>query len=103
MISYYGYADGSGEYYIAVDSDKCNGCQKCVNKCPQNILCIDLLFIDLEDRPVVVVKESHCNNLKYLCAQQCQPEKNQTFCTMVCPNEAITCHFASSRVNIDVV
>ena len=38
MITHYGYTDGSGEYYIVIDSDKCNGCGKCVQKCPQKAL-----------------------------------------------------------------
>jgi Fe-S-cluster-containing dehydrogenase component len=100
VISYYGYVDGSGEYYIVIDSDKCNGCQKCISQCPQNILHIDLLFIDLEDKPVAAVKESHCNKIKYLCTQQCHPEKNQTPCTIACSTKAITCHFTTSTDNI---
>ena len=30
----YGYSDGTGEYYITVDTGKCDGCGKCVEACP---------------------------------------------------------------------
>ncbi|MCL2642678.1 MAG: 4Fe-4S binding protein [Candidatus Bathyarchaeota archaeon] len=94
MISYYGYSDGSGEYFIIVDSEKCSGCQKCVNQCPKNALHIELLFIDLEDKPVASVKEAFCNKIQYICAQ-CKPEKNQTPCTLACPNKAIKCLYTT--------
>ena len=38
MITHYGYSDGSGEYYITIDSDKCNGCGICVKQCPMSAL-----------------------------------------------------------------
>lgn len=38
MIIHYGYADGSGEYYLIVDTDKCDGCGRCVEVCPNDIL-----------------------------------------------------------------
>ena len=96
MISYYGYSDGSGEYFLIVDSDKCNGCQKCVTQCPQNILHLELMFIDLEDKPVAAVKEEQCNKIRYTCTQHCTPEKNQTPCIFACPTNAITCHFTTA-------
>ncbi|MCL2257868.1 MAG: 4Fe-4S binding protein [Nitrososphaerota archaeon] len=99
MISYYGYSDASGEYYIAIDSNKCNACQKCVTQCPQNALQIIPMFIDLDDKPVVTVKENQCNKIRYICTQQCNPEKNQTKCTTTCPTQAITCHFTQTTTS----
>jgi predicted CoA-substrate-specific enzyme activase len=29
----YGYSDGTGEYYVSVDTGKCDGCGKCVEAC----------------------------------------------------------------------
>ncbi len=34
----YGYKDGSGEYFITIDTDLCNSCEKCVEACPAGVL-----------------------------------------------------------------
>jgi predicted CoA-substrate-specific enzyme activase len=34
----YGYSDGTGEYYITIDSGKCDGCGQCVEACPAHNL-----------------------------------------------------------------
>lgn len=38
MKANYGYADGSGEYYLTIDTDRCDGCGECVTACPSGIL-----------------------------------------------------------------
>ncbi|MDR2203558.1 MAG: 4Fe-4S binding protein [Nitrososphaerota archaeon] len=90
MITYYGYTDGSGAFYVVINSDKCNGCRNCIKQCPKNLLQIASIFIDLDDKPVVAIKPEHCNNIKYLCAQ-CNPKQNQTPCITSCPTKAIKC------------
>ena len=94
MITHYGYTDGSGEYYVIIDSDKCNGCEKCVKQCPKNALQLELEFIDLEDKPVATIRKECCNKIKYICAE-CKPEKNSTPCILSCPTEAIKCVFTA--------
>jgi len=90
IIAYYGYSDGSGEYYIVVDDEKCNGCGECVKVCPQAVLCLENLLIDLEDKCVMIVKESQRKNLKYTCAA-CKPELNQAPCVLSCSRKAVKC------------
>jgi ferredoxin len=34
----YGYADATGEYYLTIDTARCDGCGDCVPACPENIL-----------------------------------------------------------------
>jgi len=92
MITYYGYADGSGEYFVAIDSDKCEGCGRCVKMCPKGVLQVGSVFIDLEDKSVAVVKEECCNKLGYLCAE-CGPERNQSPCVLSCRVGAVKCVF----------
>ena len=58
VITHYGYADGSGEYYIVIDGDKCDGCGKCVGECPEGALEIVTALVDLEDRTVAAVLKS---------------------------------------------
>jgi Fe-S-cluster-containing hydrogenase component 2 len=90
MITHYGYTDGSGEYYIVVDSDKCNGCGKCAKACPQRALELITEFIDLEDKTVAAVSEEHRKKIHYTCGT-CKPEQNQTPCVTACSSKAVKC------------
>jgi NAD-dependent dihydropyrimidine dehydrogenase PreA subunit len=90
IITHYGYSDGSGEYYIVIDSDKCSGCGKCVQKCPQAALKLETEFIDLEDKTVAAVNEDQRKKIKYTCAS-CKPENNNTPCVLECQAKAIRC------------
>lgn len=90
MITHYGYIDGSGEFYIIIDSDKCNSCGECVKQCPQNALEMVTEFIDFEDKTVAAVSEQHRKKIKYTCTA-CKPETNKTPCTIACPQGAINC------------
>ena len=90
MITHYGYSDGSGDYYITVDTDKCTGCGKCVKECPESALQMETMLIDLEDNIVASVTEEHRKKIKYTCAC-CKPEKNVAPCVLVCESKAIGC------------
>jgi ferredoxin len=88
VITYYGYADGSGEYYIVIDADKCDGCGKCVKTCPQNVLQLETMLIDLDDKTVASVTEEQRKKLRYSCSE-CKPESGQTPCTSSCGQKAV--------------
>jgi Fe-S-cluster-containing hydrogenase component 2 len=90
VITHYGYIDGSGEFYIVVDSDKCSGCGKCVTACPQKALQLETAFIDLEDKTVAAVTEGHRKKIKYTCTA-CKPENGKTPCILACEGKAIKC------------
>jgi adenylylsulfate reductase subunit B len=38
MRANYGYADGSGEWYLTIDTDVCDACGACVKACPQHAI-----------------------------------------------------------------
>jgi ferredoxin len=87
-IANYGYTDGSGDWYIIVDSDKCDGCGKCVEACPQNVL--EVITDDYDDK-VVAIRKEHRKNVKYVCAP-CKPTSGprDVKCQKACPTAAIT-------------
>ncbi len=90
MITHYGYSDGSGEYYITLDTDKCNGCGKCVKQCPKSALCLETILVDLEDKTVASVTDEHRKKIKYTCFA-CKPESNRSPCVLSCNRKAISC------------
>lgn len=90
MITYYGYSDGSGEYYVIIDTEKCSGCGKCVEKCAQSVLKLETIFVDLEDKIVASVKEDQRKKIKYTCSS-CKPETNCSPCVLSCEGKAIRC------------
>jgi Fe-S-cluster-containing hydrogenase component 2 len=87
MIVHYGYKDGSGEYFISIDTDRCNGCGRCVEVCPQHVLEMRTMMVDLEDVVVAAVTEAHRRKIKYSCAP-CKPEKKPP-CVVACQQDAI--------------
>ncbi len=34
----YGYSDGTGNYFITIDTGRCDGCGECVPACPHGII-----------------------------------------------------------------
>lgn len=68
MIAHYGYKDGSGEYFITIDTEKCNSCGDCVTACPGGVLEIVSNEFDIEGGTMVVVREEHRKKIRYSCA-----------------------------------
>jgi ferredoxin len=69
MLANWGYQDGSGAYFITIDTDKCNGCGKCVQPCPQGVFEVGEDPADpLREEPVAFVKESIRKKLRFSCS-----------------------------------
>ncbi|MDO9535153.1 MAG: 4Fe-4S dicluster domain-containing protein [Bacillota bacterium] len=89
MLANYGYNDGSGDFFITIDTDKCMECEDkpCVAACPVEIL---ESFTDDYDDHVVGVVEKHRNKIRYSCAP-CKhaSEERNIACQKACPFEAI--------------
>jgi len=96
MIIHYGYSDGSGEYYISIDAEKCNGCGKCIENCPQQALEMGSVMVDLEEKLVATVLEKHRREIKYTCSP-CNPENRKAPCVFVCDKDAISCTWHPRR------
>ncbi|UCF69141.1 MAG: 4Fe-4S binding protein [Acidobacteriota bacterium] len=73
MLANYGYKDGSGEFFITVDTEKCTGCGECVTACPAGVQALveDEFDIDAEHE-IVAVTAAHAKKIKYSCGP-CKP------------------------------
>ena len=58
MIANYGYQDGSGAYFITIDTDRCLGCEGrwCVAACPEALFLIEA--DDYDDEVATIVEEA---------------------------------------------
>jgi ferredoxin len=73
MQGFYGFKDASGDWFVIIDTDRCNGCGKCVEVCPSNVLEVHEDDLDpLSEEIVVTVREEKRNKIKYTCAP-CKP------------------------------
>lgn len=92
MIAHYGFKDGSGDWYLVLDTDRCNGCGQCVEVCPVNILEVGVDRMDIfREEPVASVKEEERKKIRYHCAP-CKPGYGSDLppCIKTCKTRAIS-------------
>ncbi len=84
----YGYSDGTGEYYLTIDTGKCDGCGKCVEPCPSAVLEVGR---NDQGQPKARVKEAVRKKLHLTCSgfKTCSAA-NSVNCHTACPNNAIS-------------
>lgn len=93
MLANYGYSDGSGNYFITVDTKKCNGCGDCVSACPAGVF--QVLYEDpndpVNDKPLAMIKLDKKNKIKYECGP-CKPStaRPPLPCVAACKTGAIS-------------
>ncbi len=87
MIANYGYEDGSGHYYIKIDTSKCAECSDkgCISTCPEKLFATEL---DDFDDEVVLIREDARNTLQTSCAQ-CKSGADKELCAAACTANAI--------------
>lgn len=89
MLANYGYKDGSGDYFITVDTERCVTCSDhpCAAACPAGVL--EIVLDDYDDT-VCAVREEHRKKIKYSCAP-CKPVSGRVAlpCLVVCTPGAL--------------
>jgi Fe-S-cluster-containing hydrogenase component 2 len=90
VIANYGYTDGSGSYYITVNTDSCPTCpgQPCVTTCPESMFIVEP---DDYDDDAAMIKREFWKQVKYKCAP-CKPVDQAQVppCIAACPAKAIS-------------
>lgn len=92
MIAQFGYQDGGGEFFITIDTGRCNGCGACVPACPAGVFELaENPYDPLTGGVIAVVRETQRNRLQSACAP-CKPRSNRPPlpCQVVCRPGAIT-------------
>jgi NAD-dependent dihydropyrimidine dehydrogenase PreA subunit len=93
MLANYGYQDGSGEYFITIDTEKCDGCGECVKLCPAGVFEVkeEDPHDPMREGPVAVVAQDKRRKLKYEC-NPCKPSTNAPAlpCVKACKAGAIS-------------
>lgn len=98
MIANYGYRDGSGEYYLTIDTDRCIDCEGhwCVDACPQSLFVIEADDYDDEVATIVMAGRKQLKEKCSGCKGSFQnnassPGSYRTLpCTAACVPAAIT-------------
>jgi Fe-S-cluster-containing hydrogenase component 2 len=92
MIAHYGFKDGSGDWYLIIDTDKCNGCSRCVEVCPAKALEVGPDEMDMfRKEPVASLKQGERKKIRYTCAP-CKPGGGEepAPCAAACETKAIS-------------
>lgn len=93
MLANYGYSDGSGNYFITIDTGKCDGCGDCVTVCPARVF--EVVDEDpndpMNDKPQATVCLDKRKKVKYECGP-CKPPSGrlQLPCVQACKSGAIS-------------
>lgn len=83
----YGYADGGGEYYLTVDTNKCDGCGDCVRACPEEVL---EMADDDHGESKAVVKQEFDKSLGFAClGYHAHCHERELNCHAACRADAI--------------
>ena len=91
MKANYGYKDGAGDFFITIDTDKCDGCGDCVTACPAGVFeCGEDQIDPMRDDPVAFVSDDQRKKLKYACSP-CKPDHDRPAlpCVLACNPGAI--------------
>jgi heterodisulfide reductase subunit A-like polyferredoxin len=87
LTAQYGYTDATGEYFISIDTAKCDACGNCLTDCPSELFTIKH-YDDGQNK--AAIKEEYCKKISLLCPgyEKCS-KTNKINCHQACKTEAI--------------
>lgn len=94
MLANYGYSDGSGNYFITIDTEKCDACGSCLKACPSSVF--EIVDEDpndpMNEEPLAMVAPDKRKKLKYECGPCKPPGKTSPAlpCMVTCKSGAIS-------------
>lgn len=91
-LANYGYTDGSGDWYIRIDTELCTGCGDCVTACPVGLFELaEDEYDPLSEELKASVNPDHRKTIKYDCGP-CKPvtDRPPLPCMVACKPGAIT-------------
>ncbi len=83
----YGYSDGTGDYFITIDTAGCDGCGECVRICPENVFEI---YSAQGAQPKAGVREKVRKKLGHVCPGFQICSRGEVNCHAACPHNAIS-------------
>ena len=92
MKAFYGFKDGSGDWFLILDTEKCNVCGDCIEACPGNVFEVgEDEFDPFYEKSVAKVKTTERPKIKYTCAP-CKPNYGEKPppCVVTCEPAAIS-------------
>jgi ferredoxin len=93
MLANYGYKDASGDFFITIDTAKCNGCGECSDACPASVFIItgEDANDPFRQGPVATVAVLKKTKLRYEC-NPCKPsiKRPPLPCLEACKSGAIS-------------
>ncbi|MEA1959573.1 MAG: acyl-CoA dehydratase activase [Chloroflexota bacterium] len=82
----YGYSDATGDYFITIDTARCDACGDCVDACPEGVFAI---VQQDGTAPHAAVREEIRKRLGYVCPGVAKCKADGANCHRACSRDAI--------------